>query len=64
MGGGQVGGGFEALAFDNFWLQVEENQVLSRPGCGLDIVAVASHCGSLASREQRVSSSHWERRLQ
>jgi hypothetical protein len=46
----QVGAGFEARAFDDFPLQVEENNEPNRLGADVDIVAIA-HGGSFANRE-------------
>ena len=52
----QVDGRFEARAFDDFPLQVEENQVSRGVGARVDIVVVAGHYGSFANDGYRVHS--------
>lgn len=52
----QVYGGFEARVFDDFPLQVEENQVSRGVGARVDVVVVAAHRGSFANDGYRVHS--------
>jgi hypothetical protein len=52
----QVGGGFEPFGFDDFPLQVKENDVPRRIGAGVDVVVISGHRGSFASGSGRVYS--------
>lgn len=52
----QVDGRFEARVFDDFPLQVEENQVSRGVGARVDVVVVAGHRGSFANDRYRVHS--------
>jgi hypothetical protein len=52
----QVGGGFEPLGFDDFPLQVKENDVPRRIGAGVDVVVISGHRGSFASGGRHVYS--------
>lgn len=50
QGAMQVGARFEAPAFNDFPLQVEEHQVARGLGAGINIVMVAGHRESFANR--------------
>lgn len=49
-GAAQVGAGFQALAVNDFPLQVEDNYVARGFALGVDVVVVAGHAASFAKR--------------
>lgn len=55
-GGAQVGAGFQALAVDNFPLQVEDDEVTRGLVRGVNVVVIPSHGASVASRTHGVYS--------
>jgi hypothetical protein len=52
----QVGGGFEPLGFDDFPLQVKENDIPRRLSTGVEVVVISGHRGSFTSDSSRVHS--------